>query len=119
MKGYVLEEQNQSERRQFQRFPHAEAVRFQFKDPSQFGNGLSCDLSGGGIRVRLSNFVPLGAKLALKIYLSDRCIVDCTSHVAWVEKDRFGEHFQVGLEFEENGATLGSQKKIHELLSSL
>ena len=105
------------ERRQYNRWSHAWPVRLQWKDPSQFGDCLSCDLNTDGIRVRLNNFVPLDTELTLQIQLADERVVDCLVRVAWVEKDRFGEHYQAGLEFKEGGSTLDSQKKIHAFLS--
>ena len=106
------------ERRQFHRVYRAQAVRFQLKDPSQFGGCLSCDLSQGGIRVQLNEFVPLGTEMTLQIQLSDESVVDCPCRVAWVEKNRFGDRYQAGLEFSQGESILNSQRKIHGFLSS-
>ena len=117
MKGDVLEEHNLGERRHFHRFHRAEPVRFQLKDPSQFGGCLSCDLSEGGIRLRLNDFIPLNTELSLQIQLADEPIVGCVCRVAWVEKSRFGDHYQAGLEFIEDGSILDAQRKIRRILS--
>ena len=112
-----MEEYNENEKRNFHRFHRAQPVRFQFKDPSRFGGSLSCDLSEGGIRVHLSDFIPLNTELTLSIQLADESIVECPCRVAWVEKNRFSDRYQAGLEFVEADSVLDSQRKIHGFLS--
>lgn len=87
------------ERRRFHRFRHAEAVHFQWKDPRYFGGCLSCDLSEGGIRFHSDDFIPLNTPLTLQIQLAGDRVADCMGHVVWVEKERFADRYQVGLEF--------------------
>ena len=120
-KGCVMEEyqgHDVDERRQFHRVRRAQPVQFQLKDPSQYGGCLSCDLSQGGIRVQFNDFVPLKTEMTLQIQLSDESIVDCPCRVAWVEKSRFGDRYQVGLEFAQGESILDSQRKIHGFLFS-
>ena len=117
MRGYILAGYNVDEKRNFHRFDRAQPVRIQFKDPRQFGGSLSCDLSEGGARVHLSDFIPLNTKLTLSIQLVDDRIVECLCRVAWVEKNRFSDRYQAGLEFVEADSILDSQRKIHGFLS--
>ena len=112
-----MAEHNVDERRNFHRFHRTQAVQLQFKDPSQFGGSLSCDLSEGGIRVHLSDFIPLNTEVALQIKLADESLVECPCRVAWVEKNRFSDRYQAGLEFVESDSMLDSQRKIHGFLS--
>ena len=112
-----MAEYNVDERRSFHRFHRAQPVWFQLKDPSQFGGSLSCDLSEGGIRVHLRDFIPLNTELTLQIQLADESIVECPCRVAWVEKNRFNDRYQAGLEFVEADSILDSQRKIHGFLS--
>ena len=112
-----IDSQNAGEKRRFQRFKHAEAVRFEFTDLVQVGGCLSCDLSEGGIRVRLNDFVPLNTELNLQIHLDGQNTVDCIGRVAWGEKGRFGDDYLAGLKFEESGAIMNSRSKIHGFLS--
>ncbi len=105
------------EKRNSRRFFHTGSVQFQFKDPTHFGGWLSCDLSEGGMRVKLNDFIPLHTELALQIRLADETIMDCTGRIVWVEKNRFGDNYQAGLEFTEGKTVLGTQKKIYEFLS--
>ena len=106
-----------NELRVFHRFAHAEPVQFQFKDPNQFGGCLSRDLSEGGIRIRLNDFVPLETELMLKIRLADGNTVECSGRVVWIEKARFGEYYHAGLEFAGNESAKSLQKIIHSSLS--
>lgn len=115
-KGPVLEEHSVTERRHFHRFRHVKPVQFRFKDPGKFGGCLSYDLSEGGIRVHLNDFVPLHTELTIQVQLADESIVKCASHIAWVEKNRFGEYYQAGLEFAKDGSARDSQRKIHGFL---
>jgi len=115
----VLEERDAAERRRFRRFRHVKPVQFQFKDPQQYGGCLSYDLSEGGIRIHLYEFAPLHAEVTIQIQLAKENIIKCASRIAWVEKNRFGEHYQAGLEFKNDGSIQQDfQKEIHGFLSS-
>lgn len=114
----VLEENHENDQRNFHRFARAQAVRIQFKDPSQFGGSLSCDLSEGGARIHLSDFVPVNTELTLSIQLADESVVECPCRIAWVEKNRFSDSYQAGLEFINEDLIMNSRKKIHGFLSS-
>jgi len=113
----VIEKHQGYEKRQFRRAFHSGSVQYQFKDPSQFGGCVSKDLSEGGLRVRLNNFVPLNTELTLTVRLVDENIVECVGRVVWVEKSRFGEYYQAGLKFAEDDSILVNQKKIYGFLS--
>ncbi|MBN1869872.1 MAG: PilZ domain-containing protein [Candidatus Omnitrophica bacterium] len=105
------------EKRSFHRFHRAQPVRLQFKDPGQSGGSLSCDLSERGVRLHLSDFVPLNTELTLFIQLADESVVECPCRVAWVEKNRFSDRYQAGLEFVETDSITDSQRKIRSFLS--
>ena len=113
-----MKEPMESERRHFYRFDHSQPVRLEFKDPSQAGGCLSYDLSEGGVRVRLNDFVPPNTELALQIQLDNARIVECIGSIAWVEKSRFGDYYQAGLKFVGGDSLLESQRKINGFLFS-
>jgi len=112
-----MEGHNTGDKRQFRRMVHSEPVQYQFKDPSQFGGCVAKDLSEGGVRIRINDFVPLNTELTLKIRLADENIVECTGRVVWVEKSRFGDSYQAGLMFSGDESVLSNQKKIYGFLS--
>lgn len=112
-----MEESKSEDKRQFCRMIHSEPVQYQFKDPSQFGGCVSKDLSEGGVRILLNDFVPLNSELSLKIRLADESIIESTGRVVWVERSRFGETYQAGLDFSQDESSLSNQKKICGFLS--
>jgi len=112
-----MEWPNTLDKRQFHRMAHSEPVQYQFKDPSRFGGCVSKDLSGGGVRILLNDFVPLNTELSLKIQLDDKGVVECIGRVVWVEKSRFGETYQAGLDFSQDELSSNNQKKIYGFLS--
>ena len=94
-----MEDTHSQDKRRFHRYTHKEAVEIRFKDPARFCGCLSVDLGGGGVRVYLNDFIPINTEVALEIMLTDEQIVNCTGRVIWVRKERFNDHYQVGLEF--------------------
>ena len=112
-----MEDPNTQDKRQFRRMTHSEPVQYQLKDPGQFGGCVSKDLSGGGVRILLNDFVPLNEELYLKIRLAGDSIIECMGRVAWVEKSRFEDTYQVGLDFSQDESRLSNQKKIYGFLS--
>jgi hypothetical protein len=80
---------NQRDKRNFERVHLAQPVRVQFKEPGQFSGTLSCDLSEGGIRLHMNEFIPIGTELILTIQLADDRIEECPCRVVWVQKNRF------------------------------
>jgi len=96
---------------------HSEPVQYQFKDPSRFDGCVCRDLSEGGIRILLKDYIPLNTELSLKIRLDDERIIECTGRVVWVERSRFGETYQAGLDFSQDESIASNQKKIYGFLS--
>lgn len=60
---------------------------------------MSCDLSEGGVRLAMNDFVPLGAELILQIHLAAEKVIDDVARVVWVRKIPSAERYEVGLEF--------------------
>lgn len=112
-----MKEHNTEDKRQFHRMLYTEPVQYQFNDPGQFGGCVARDLSEGGVRIYMNDFVPLNTELTLKIRLADENIIECTGRVVWVEKSRFGDSYQAGLMFSQDGSVLSNQRKIYGFLS--
>ncbi|MBI5150508.1 MAG: PilZ domain-containing protein [Candidatus Omnitrophica bacterium] len=87
------------ERRKYRRIDFREPVQFGSANPVRSGGCLSCDLSEGGLRINVNEFVPPGTGLTLQIPLPAQKIVEYTGRVAWVSKLPFAERYQLGLEF--------------------
>ena len=112
------EEKSFEEKRQFRRLPLKEAVRYEFKDPRRFGACTSSDISEGGIKLTLNDFVPLETDLTLQINLNEGQLVECTGRVIWVEKLPFWDAYRAGLKFNLNELYFKSKKSIREFIQS-
>ena len=85
--------------RQYPRLPFKEAVAYQAGDSPSSGS-LSGDISEGGVRLTVKEFIPLNTILNLNIRLSDPTrVVPTKGRVVWVREDPDGERFDVGIEF--------------------
>lgn len=109
-----MEEYPKEEKRRFPRVTFKQPVQFQLKDPLQTGGSLSFDLSEGGIRIRLNDFIPLMAEVSLQIQLSIEQIVDCAGRVVWVRKVPFSDSYHAGLEFAATESLEGVREKIRQ-----
>ena len=94
-----LQTQRGAERRRYKRVDFREPVQFGSVNPVRCGGCLSCDLSEGGLRVNVNEFVPPGTGLTLQIPLAAQKFVEHAGRVAWVSKLPFMERYQLGLEF--------------------
>ena len=101
-----------SEKRHAKRVDFKEPIGFQFKDPTQFGGCLGCDLSESGLRVNFSDFVPLGTELLIQLTLAGKRVVERMGKVVWVQKFPFMDRYQVGLQFLNDRPISGSQQEI-------
>lgn len=105
-----------AEKRRHRRIQLHQPVRFQATDSVLEGGSLSCDLSEGGVRIDVYNFVPLGAALTLQIRLAVERIVEYAGRVVWVRKFPFADRYQVGLEFSEDKSFLASKRQLHDFI---
>jgi len=103
---------NFAEKRKFIRFTHKQPVEFQFHDAGCLTGSLTGDLSAGGLRILLNDFIPLNTELMLHIWLDDGRVVESVGRVAWVRKNRFNDNYQAGLEFSANQSIQYVQKTI-------
>ena len=68
--------------------------------PQELKGSLMKNLSIGGVRMTIYEFLPLNSKLAMEIPLMfGGKPVQGACRVAWVKKIAFGEQYDVGVEF--------------------
>ena len=103
-----------SERRVFPRIDLKEPVQFQVKSVEEGRGALSCDISEGGVRVKLNDFVPIGAELILQVRLNSGQVVECVGRVKWVSQIPFMDWYQAGVEFENTDAIKPIRNRIHQ-----
>ena len=93
-----------AEKRKYPRLNSRIPMRYRKIETStqEFQGSLMKDISEGGTRMTISEFLPLNSKLAMEIPLMPgRRPVKGVSRVAWVAKAGFSERYDVGVEFVE------------------
>ena len=106
-----------SDRRRFKRIRYAYPVEYQPKDSLKGLGSLSQDIGEGGIRIVVNDFVPLHTQMQVKISLNNEQNQNCLARVAWVTKERFSEHYQLGLEFSDDPANRYVKSQIHQIIA--
>ena len=88
------------DKRQFPRFPFNESIGLCKQGGLALSGSLANDLSIGGIRIRVGEFVALRSILQLKIFLSDPIReLDVRGQVVWVREVPHSDMFDVGISF--------------------
>ncbi|MFH1360533.1 MAG: PilZ domain-containing protein [Candidatus Omnitrophota bacterium] len=103
------------EKRRFKRVRYQEPVHYQFKEQGKFGGCLASDLSEGGIKISMNDFVPLHTEIAMRLKLQDvPHVVDLTGRVAWVQQVPYSDRYRAGVEFvnESSNAREGIQSYV-------
>lgn len=113
-----MNEVQPSNRRQYRRIKFSEPVQFQLKDPKYFGGCLSADISEGGIRINLNDFVPLNTEVSLQVQVDKYKVVDCAGQVVWIEKAPYADSYRAGVQFASDKTLVSSQKEIHRIVES-
>jgi len=93
------------ERREYKRYKIQSPVRFKANEPNKIGAGVSIDLSEGGIRLNINEFLPVKTELLLQIQLELSKFIECTGKVVWVEKFPFSDRYQAGVQFDHSTIT--------------
>ncbi|MBU0467647.1 MAG: PilZ domain-containing protein [Candidatus Omnitrophica bacterium] len=101
------------EKRSFQRVECRNLVRFKLKDSAESEGCLAHDISDGGIKINLNEFVPLNSEVNLEVQLATQRIVDCVARIVWIEKMPFMDRYQAGLEFDNDRLERNAKIKIH------
>ena len=113
-----MSDNSYEDRRVFRRSILDSPVRFQLKDPKQFGGCLSCDISEGGMRVRFGDFVSLGTEISVNVKLASVRMIECLGKVVWVKKFPFMDRYEVGLEFCDFGSIYDSKNEIYRYVQT-
>lgn len=88
------------EKRHFARFTFREPVGYQIHEDTPDTGSLSKDLSLGGVRIRVQEFIPLRTVLNLKIHLKHpERQVPVKGEVVWVREVPHSEVFDIGIRF--------------------
>jgi len=88
------------EKRQFTRFSFRQPVLINRGEWQAEEGSLSGDVSEGGIRLSVNDFIPVGAPMMLEITLPDASeIIPVDGKVAWIRFLPYSERYQIGVQF--------------------
>lgn len=106
------------ERRRYIRVNENSHVAYQVMDATQIGDYMTADISQGGLRFYVSEFVPKGTVLKLRLTLKNIFFTfEALAKVAWVREEPHKDRYEVGVEFlnisnEDSLLLMGYIKKI-------
>ncbi|HOW36020.1 MAG TPA: PilZ domain-containing protein [Candidatus Omnitrophota bacterium] len=90
------------EKRHFLRARYNEPVRYHFRDSGKFGGCVARDISEGGIRLDLDDFVPLNSEMILQMKFHDSPMTtDVKGRVVWLQQVPYSDRYHVGFQFVE------------------
>ena len=112
----LMFEENPAERRIAKRVGHSEPVQFQANEQELLHGSLSKDISQSGIRLRLSEFLPLGTQLGLQLYLSPDRVVECSGKVVWISQIPHSDYYYAGLQFDDDSVVGDVKTRIQEFI---
>jgi c-di-GMP-binding flagellar brake protein YcgR len=97
------------DKRQYPRFDFKEAVRYQMTEQEPAFGSLAEDISEGGVRIRVHEFVPLRTIVYLKIHMTNPVrVVPVKGQVVWIKEVPHSDCYEVGIHFvEESGLEPG------------
>ena len=107
------------DRRQYARVGFDTAVEIVHNDWTEPVGSLAADISEGGMRLKVSEYIQSGAPVTLRALLDNRYVVEFPARVVWVEKNRYDDRYQAGVEFLAADATQFARKKIQEYIKNV
>ena len=98
----------ENNRRRYQRFPYYESVSLQRAQDFPLEGSLSEDISLSGLKLNISEFIPINTILEVKIHIPTRAsLVTVPAKVVWVrESPKCTDGWQIGIELIENQSSL-------------
>lgn len=92
--------------RQFPRFAFREAVGYHRNEGLPVEGSVGADISRGGVRIRVHQFIPLRSVVYLKIHLTNPVrTLPVKGTVVWIREVPHSEAFDVGIQFVEVNAS--------------
>jgi len=92
------------------------AVEVLLTDSPEPRGCVGCDLSESGIRLNLTDFLPINKEVSFKIHLADEKVVDCRGRVVWVKKSPFADRYEAGLTLIEEEPNLISKFELRQFI---
>ena len=105
------------DQRRFGRISFREALGLESGLRDDFQGAIARDLSGGGLRIRSERFLALGAPVRVRLQLNDEILI-LGGEVVWVQKEPYGEYYQIGVKFEDNSSNMFKRKRIIDFVDT-
>ena len=88
------------EKRKFVRIPENSQIYYKLVSEKNYQASLTKDISQGGIRFFIHEFIPKNSLLEIKIILGKILFTfEALVKVKWIDKEAHGERYEVGAEF--------------------
>ncbi|MFA5271448.1 MAG: PilZ domain-containing protein [Candidatus Omnitrophota bacterium] len=88
------------ERRRFVRIPESSEITYRIVSETRTEHFITQNISRGGVRFFVHEFIPQGTLLKIKLKLKKTCFsFEALAQVRWIEEDTFSERFEIGVQF--------------------
>jgi len=87
------------ERRRFVRVPERLQISYEIVSCKKTGEYLTRDISQGGVRFLVHNFIPQGTCLKIRLTLDPCLSCEALVKIAWIRENHFSEDYEIGVEF--------------------
>jgi c-di-GMP-binding flagellar brake protein YcgR len=88
------------ERRRFTRIPESSEITYRIISEAKTEHFITQNLSRGGVRFFVHEFIPQGTLLKIKLRLKKTSFsFEALAQVRWIEEDSFSERFEIGVKF--------------------
>ena len=78
-------------------------LHYELSSGIKYGDTLTQDISEGGTRIVLDNFIPRLSRIALKIKLTPNKLIEVNGEVKWAQRFSHSYRYQTGVEFKNIG----------------
>jgi len=104
------------ERRKSLRTRFPQPISLWSTEPQEPVGSLACDLSEGGVRINLPDFVAVGTEYTLQLPLFQDRSVECPGRVVWVQKLPHMDRYQAGIRFKEEYSAGNTRQQIRKFV---
>jgi len=88
------------ERRRFVRVPETSEITYRIVSEARTEHFITQNISRGGVRFFVHEFIPQGTLLKIKLRLKKTCFsFEALAQVRWIEEDNYSERFEIGVKF--------------------
>ncbi len=88
----------ENNKRQHPRFEFCEPVGYHKPQQTPHGS-LASNISQGGVKLTVYEFIPIGSMLEMQVQLPDLKTVNVKGRVMWVNEIAYSERYEIGVQF--------------------